>query len=281
MMIAMEHAHGHGLAGDFPLMHRLATRRSALIAVGGIGAAGVAIASLGHGMGPPGRQAPPHEVGGLFADPEETGGPFPADGTNRSDGQTSNALVSGGIVRSDMTRSFIASTAVARGVPLDLELTMLSVDRGGAALAGCAVYAWHCDASGHYSLYGDAAGESWLRAVQVADADGRIGFRTVYPGAYDGRFPHVHLEVHRSLETLKKGSRPLLTTQLAMPVDVSRKVYASKAIYPESMDNLGRTDLKRDMVFGDNSAGEIAQQTPDIRVIDGRMVARARVGLAG
>jgi protocatechuate 3,4-dioxygenase beta subunit len=262
-------------------MHRLATRRRALFAVGGIGAAGVAIAALGHKMAPPVRQARPHQVGGLFADPEETGGPFPADGSNRSDGPTSNALLSAGVVRTDMTRSFIGSAAVARGVPLDLELTLLAVDRGGTPLAGCAVYAWHCDAGGRYSLYGDAAAESWLRAVQVADDDGRVGFRTVYPGAYDGRYPHVHLEVHRSLDTLNKGSRPLLTTQLAMPADVSRRVYANTAIYPDSLHNLARTDLTRDMVFGDNSRGEIAQQTPGVRVVDGRMIARARIGLAG
>lgn len=281
MPIAMEHAHGHTLASDLPLLHRLATRRSALIAAGGVGAAAVAIGALRHGMGPPARPAPPHQVDGLFADPEETGGPFPADGTNRADGSTSNALTAAGIVRSDMTHSFIGSTAAASGVALDLDLTLLAVDHGGTPLAGYAVYAWHCDSRGQYSLYGDAAQESWLRAVQVADASGRIGFRTVYPGAYDGRFPHVHLEVYRSLDAIRSGARPLLTTQLAMPVDISRKVYGNTAIYPESLANLGRTSLTRDMVFADNSAGELAQQTPDIMVVDGRLVGRATVGLAG
>jgi protocatechuate 3,4-dioxygenase beta subunit len=35
--------------------------------------------------------------------------------------------------------------------------------------------------------------------VQGADADGNLAFTTVFPGCYDGRMPHVHFEVYRSL----------------------------------------------------------------------------------
>ena len=100
--------------------------------------------------------------------PEETGGPFPADGSNGV-----NVLTESGVVRSDITTSFGSAAGVAEGVPLTIRLTVLDTSNGSAPLAGAAVYLWHCDRDGRYSLYADAIqDENYLRGVQEADSSG-------------------------------------------------------------------------------------------------------------
>ena len=100
--------------------------------------------------------------------PEETAGPFPGDGSNGV-----NVLTESGVVRSDIRASFGASTTVAEGVPLTIDLTIVDTADGCAPLAGAAVYLWHCDREGRYSMYSEgAADENYLRGVQETDADG-------------------------------------------------------------------------------------------------------------
>ena len=60
----------------------------------------------------------------LLADPEETAGPFPGDGSNGV-----NILTESGVVRSDIRASFGSSTTVAEGVPLTIELTVTDTRR--------------------------------------------------------------------------------------------------------------------------------------------------------
>ena len=80
--------------------------------------------------------------------PEETAGPFPGDS---SDGP--NILTESGVVRQDITTSVGDASGVAEGVPTTVNLTLLDVAGGGGPLAGAAVYLWHCDSVGRYSLY--------------------------------------------------------------------------------------------------------------------------------
>jgi protocatechuate 3,4-dioxygenase beta subunit len=192
----------------------------------------------------------------------ETAGPYPADGTNQSSGATSNVLTQSGIVRSDIRASFISSTTTAAGIQLTFTLTLVNVANSCAPLEGYAVYLWHCDIDGNYSLYSEPT-ESYLRGVQVTDANGQVTFTTIYPGCYDGRWPHIHFEVYRSLSTATGGRAALLTSQFAMPEDVSRTVYATSG-YSSSLANLNRVSLSNDNVFGDNTTAQIAQQTPAI-----------------
>ena len=56
-------------------------------------------------------------------------------------------------MRQDITSSFGTSTTTAAGVPLTLNLTVLDSSGGFAAMPGVAVYAWHADAEGRYSMY--------------------------------------------------------------------------------------------------------------------------------
>jgi hypothetical protein len=49
-------------------------------------------------------------------------------------------------------------------------MNLLDVAAGGTPLAGAAVYVWHCDRDGRYSLYDPAiASENYLRGVQESD----------------------------------------------------------------------------------------------------------------
>ena len=96
--------------------------------------------------------------------PEETSGPYPADGSICSNGRTTNALRRDGIVRSDIRRSFGAATGIAQGVSLTLSLWLLSASDVRAPLPGYAVYVWQCTADGLYSMYADGiATENFLR----------------------------------------------------------------------------------------------------------------------
>lgn len=178
--------------------------------------------------------------------PEETAGPYPGDGSNGP-----NVLTESGIVRSDLTKSFGASTGVATGVPLTVELVIQDADKC-APLAGAAVYLWHCDAQGRYSLYSEGAeNENYCRGVQAADANGKVTFTTIFPAAYQGRWPHIHFEVYASLSEATAAGKISATSQLALPKDVCDAVYATSG-YDGSAQNMSRTSLENDNVFSDD-----------------------------
>jgi protocatechuate 3,4-dioxygenase beta subunit len=193
--------------------------------------------------------------------PEETNGPFPADGSRAPFGRTLNVLQQSGIVRRDITASFGSSQTVAAGVPLMLTLTLEQSSHGCAALQGHAVYLWQCDHNGEYSLYAPRiAHENYLRGVQVTDAAGQVTFQTIFPACYSGRYPHMHLEVYPSLATASQQSSALLTTQLALPRDTCARVYANGG-YHGSLSNLADLMVSNDPVFAESTAAQIAAQT--------------------
>jgi len=185
--------------------------------------------------------------------PGETAGPFPGDGTNGP-----NVLNQSGIVRSDIRSSFGTSTNTAAGVPLTMKLTVVDTKKNCAPIAGAAVYLWHCDRDGLYSLYSaGATNENYLRGVQVADANGVVTFVSTFPGAYPGRWPHAHFEVYPSLAAASASANSIATSQLALPEDVCNTVYAS-AGYSASIANMLRTTLANDGVFRDGYALQMA-----------------------
>jgi protocatechuate 3,4-dioxygenase beta subunit len=191
--------------------------------------------------------------------PEETGGPYPADGTNGP-----NVLTQSGIVRQDIRSSFGTSTTMAQGIPLTIALTIVDTSKSCAPMGGAAVYAWHCDRDGNYSMYSQAAlEENYLRGVQVADADGRISFTSIFPACYSGRWPHVHFEVYPSLDAATSSANKLATSQLALPKDVCDLVYATSG-YEQSVRNLSQVSLDQDMVFSDGYALQMAAMAGDV-----------------
>jgi protocatechuate 3,4-dioxygenase beta subunit len=191
--------------------------------------------------------------------PEETTGPFPADGSNGV-----NILDQSGIVRSDITTSFGSASAVAEGVPLRIELAVLDTTNGCTPLAGAAVYLWHCNADGAYSLYdGDIAEENYLRGVQETDAGGKVSFTSIFPAAYSGRWPHIHFEVYRSVAEATSAGVVTATSQIALPADVCEVVYATQR-YEPSAANLAGSLLESDNVFGDGATTQLATVTGSV-----------------
>lgn len=190
--------------------------------------------------------------------PEETAGPFPGDGSN---GPT--VLSASGVVRSDIRSSFAGLSGTADGVPLTLVLTIVSSSTC-APLAGRAVYLWHCDRPGRYSLYSSGVtNQNYLRGVQEADANGRVTFTTIFPGCYSGRWPHIHFEVFPSLAVATNVANKTATSQIALPKAACDQVYAT-AGYEASVSNLSRVTLASDNVFSDGSALELATVTGSV-----------------
>ncbi|ANZ39338.1 hypothetical protein BBK82_28090 [Lentzea guizhouensis] len=195
--------------------------------------------------------------GALEAIPEETAGPFPGDGSNGP-----NALTQSGIVRSDIRSSFGTSTRTAEGVQLTIELTVQHED--GKPYAGAAVYLWHCDINGDYSMYSDRVkDENFLRGVQEADASGELKFVSVFPGAYSGRWPHIHFEVYPSLAEATKAGNEVTTSQLALPESTCKEVYGTTG-YTQSVRNMSRSSLQQDMVFRDGVDKQMATMSGSV-----------------
>ena len=200
--------------------------------------------------------------GSCVLNASETNGPYPADGTNTLNGMAVNALTTSGVVRGDIRSSFGGSTGVAAGVPMTLTLNVVNANNNCAALANYAVYLWHCDRAGLYSLYSAGAqGENYLRGVQVTNANGQATFTTIFPGCYAGRYPHIHFEVYTSLGLATLGSNARLISQLALPRDACATVYGSATGYSSSVNNLAGVTITSDNVFGDNGAAQMAQMT--------------------
>ncbi|WP_026556328.1 dioxygenase family protein [Arthrobacter sp. 35W] len=182
---------------------------------------------------------------GVVETPDETAGPYPGDGSNGPD-----ALTASGVVRKDITSSFGTSTTTAEGVPLTVTLTLLDNSNGCKALAGAAVYLWHATKDGEYSLY-DLPDENFLRGVQEADENGQVTFTSIFPGAYNGRWPHIHFEVFESMSNATSAGQILKTSQIAMTEASCNEVYAT-AGYESSARNFPNTPLAQDNVFGDD-----------------------------
>ena len=182
--------------------------------------------------------------------PEETAGPYPADGSTASN-NTYNVLALSGIVRSDI-RSSIGSSAPVGGVPLTIAITLTNTSASCAPLSGYAIYLWHCTQDGNYSVYSsNNIADNYLRGVQATDADGTVRFTTIVPGCYDGRMPHMHLEVYPSLASASSARNKIKTTQLAFPTDILSSIYNANAGYSASVRNLARISFATDNVFSD------------------------------
>ncbi|MCE4537364.1 intradiol ring-cleavage dioxygenase [Pelomonas sp. P7] len=210
--------------------------------------------------------------------PSETEGPYPGDGSNNgASGSVANALALSGIVRSDIRASIAGATGVATGVPLQVIIELVNTNASCADLSGYAVYLWHCDAEGRYSMYSSGAtAENYLRGVQATGSDGTAVFQTIYPGCYAGRVPHIHFEIYRSTTTATNWNNKLRTSQMCFPADVSSAVYATSG-YGSSAANNAAIGLATDGIFSDGYATQIATVTGSASA---GYVARLKVGIA-
>src|SRR5215210_5112570 len=180
------------------------SRREALAVIGAAGAA----MSLGCGgetpTSPSAVTTTPVATGGTTAaacvvTPSETIGPYPS--------------------LTDMMRGDIREDRT--GTPLTLTLTVNNTSNACAPLSGATVDIWQCDAQGRYSQYSqggfDGRASTFLRGMQATDASGRATFMTIFPGWYQGRATHIHVEV-------TMNGRSLKVTQMAFPESVNAEV---------------------------------------------------------
>jgi protocatechuate 3,4-dioxygenase beta subunit len=236
-----------GLAFD---VGTLMSRRR-LLGVLGLGAAGIGLAACGASASTTAASSSSSASGTTTAAtteiPDETAGPYPGDGSNGPD-----VLSQSGIVRSDIRTSFGTGSATAAGVPMTLQLTITDLADGGAPFKDAAVYVWHCDQSGRYSMYSSGVeDENYLRGVQIADATGTVTFTSIFPACYRGRWPHIHFEVYPDQGSITDSTKAIATSQVALPQDTCEAVYATDG-YAQSVENLSQVSLTSDNVFGDD-----------------------------
>lgn len=242
-------------------------RRRMLQALG-LGIAGVGLAACGSNNGSSSSSSATSSSASAAATtaasatgeiPEETAGPYPGDGSNGP-----NVLDDSGIVRADITKSFGDASGTAEGVPMTLELDIKDLANGGSAFAGVAVYVWHCDREGRYSMYSDGiTDQNYLRGVQIADSSGKVTFTSIFPACYSGRWPHIHFEVYPDQASITDSSKAIATSQVALPKDVCDKVYATSG-YEASVSTMQQVSLSSDNVFGDDSgASQLATVSGD------------------
>jgi protocatechuate 3,4-dioxygenase beta subunit len=204
-------------------------RREALGTLAGAGAA----LAVGCGSDSPTSAStgpdPTSTNGSCAVTPSETAGPFPS--------------------LTDMVRSDIREGKA--GTTLTLTLRVVSASSSCGPVSGANVEIWHVDAAGNYSQYGSQAAQTFLRGIQVTNANGEVTFTTIYPGWYPGRATHIHVEV-------SGGGASRKVTQIAFPESVNAQVhtagsYASRGTNPTSNTNDG--------IFADSLAAELVTPT--------------------
>ncbi len=248
-----------GLAFDIATMHQRGLDRRRVLGVLGLGAAGLTLAACSSEAEAE-STASATTSSSLSEIPDETAGPYPGDGSNGA-----NVLTQSGVVRSDIRSSFGTSTTTAEGVPVALTLSIVDMLEGDVPFEGVAVYVWHCDRDGNYSLYSSGIeNENYLRGVQVADANGEVTFTSIFPACYSGRWPHIHFEVYPDVDSITDATNAIATSQVALPEDVCDTVYATTG-YEQSVTNLANVTLASDNVFSDDSAAsQLATVTGDV-----------------
>lgn len=278
----MEHHddhHEHSLAADLSAMLKLTSDRRQTLRWLLAGASTLPLMGCGGGSdstGTTGTAATttpatttpttttPTTTGACSVIPEETGGPYPGDGTNSNASGVVNVLTQSGVVRSDIRSSFNGATGVAAGVPLTIKLQIVNSSGSCASLEGFAVYLWQCDRDGNYSLYSSGVTtQNYLRGVQATDSGGNVTFTSIFPGCYSGRVPHVHFEVYRSLTAATSASNRIKTSQFTFPVATCNEVYATSA-YSASVRNMASISLASDNVFSDGYALQMGAVTGNI-----------------
>ncbi|HMJ85430.1 MAG TPA: hypothetical protein VK504_19745, partial [Vicinamibacterales bacterium] len=99
--------------------------------------------------------------------------------------------------------------------------------------------------------YGSQTTQTYLRGIQTTNGNGEVTFTTIYPGWYQGRATHIHIEV-------KAGGVSRKATQIAFPESVNNTVYAS-GVYASRGSN-PMSNLS-DGIFADSLSAELVTPT--------------------
>ncbi|MCU6498265.1 intradiol ring-cleavage dioxygenase [Rugamonas sp. A1-17] len=266
-MQAHDDTHEHSLAADLGAMLNLASDRRQSLRWLLAGASALPVLGCGGGGSSASASTSTSTTtttaatGSCAVIPEETGGPYPGDGTNSNNSGVVNVLTQSGVVRSDIRGSFNGPSGVAAGVPLTIKLQIVNANGSCAALSGYAVYLWHCDRDGNYSLYSNGVtDQNYLRGVQASDGNGNVAFQSIFPGCYAGRMPHVHFEVYPTLAKSTSAANRIKTSQFTFPMVTLNEVYATTG-YSASVRNLAQISYATDNVFSDGYALQMTSVT--------------------
>ncbi|MBC3789087.1 intradiol ring-cleavage dioxygenase [Spirosoma utsteinense] len=142
------------------------------------------------------------------------------------------------------------------GLQLDMVFTVKNVSNSCALLPNARVDIWYCDKDGYYSGYSNSGylgtqnntTRTFLRGLQYADASGQVTFTGIYPGWYQGRATHLHVQVYVD-NSLK------LTTQVAFPEEINTAVYTTDLYKAHGQNSLKNTG---DGILRDSLGNELA-----------------------
>lgn len=189
--------------------------------------------------------APAFGCGGSTASPTSPGGAT-SSSSNASCAVTPTETIGPYPSHESLIRSDIREGK--SGTPLTLTITVVSSSSNCAPIAGANVGVWQCDATGNYSEYGTQTTQTYLRGIQTTDANGQATFTTIYPGWYQGRATHIHVEVVRNGSSVK-------VTQIAFPESTNAAVYATGAYASRGSNPTANT---ADDIFRDSISSEVA-----------------------
>lgn len=181
---------------------------------------------------------------GSFLDGKEYGDPF-------SSGVGTTCTVYGSATEGPCHSNTYLRKEITDGlVGLPTRFEMMVVDASCNPVPGVIVEIWYASPAGTYSKaaeaidagteYGgslsdlnvsfctgndsDATASKWLRAYQVADANGRVTFDGIFPGWYRGRTTHVHFIV-------TVGGKQSVTSQFGFDEALTTAVYTKHGSY--------------------------------------------------
>lgn len=157
--------------------------------------------------------APKALGGGCTLTPESTSGPFYFDT---------------GLIRQDITEG-------KPGLPTFVFLQLVNVNNGCQPIPNAVLDLWHCDALGAYSGYVSEGteGQTFLRGIQLTDANGIVMFQTIFPGLYQGRTTHFHLKARPTLSSTQEITAQLYFDDLyAQVINPSFSPYNANTVTP-------------------------------------------------
>jgi protocatechuate 3,4-dioxygenase beta subunit len=152
------------------------------------------------------------------------------------------------------------------GALLTLTIRVVNTANGCAAVPNANVEIWHVDAAGNYSQYGTQTTQTYLRGIQTTNSNGEVTFTTIYPGWYQGRATHIHVEV-------TMAGRSVKVTQIAFPESVNNTVHASGVYASRGTNPISNLS---DGIFSDSLSSEIVTPTGSV---NGGYAAAFQVGI--
>ena len=163
------------------------------------------------------------------------------------------------------------------GIPLSVNVKLINVNDNDTPISGY-VYIWHSDNDGLYSGY-DAddnpgqSGQTYCRGLQATDSHGQVSFSTIYPGANEGRIPHINLQLFIMEDS--SGTSLSARSHMAFPAEVTTSVYNSCSY--GKCGNLTAASYGEDHVVSDGITYPLATVTGNL--IDGYF-AELELGIA-